>query len=143
VFIKALTNRGYSVLTINVYGWILCTLGGLVLWGFSPAAPGLSGGQNILLTVGLIVVSGVCPALLYSYGLQKEEAGKGAVMASVEPVMASVMGFVAFHETPTALGLLGIVLVLAAVVILNTGAKPEALSSPREQTMGQEGSLKP
>jgi drug/metabolite transporter (DMT)-like permease len=146
VFIKALTNRGYSVLTINVYGWILCTLGGLVLWGFSPAAPGLSGGQNILLTVGLIVVSGVCPALLYSYGLQKEEAGKGAVMASVEPVMASVMGFVVFHETPTVLGLLGIVLVLGAVVILNTGTKPEtvsAASSSPKQSLEQKGSLKP
>jgi drug/metabolite transporter (DMT)-like permease len=43
--------------------------------------------------------------------------------------MASVMGFVVFHETPTVLGLLGIVLVLGAVVILNTGAKPETVSA--------------
>jgi drug/metabolite transporter (DMT)-like permease len=67
-------------------------------------------------------------------------------MASVEPVMASVMGFVVFHETPTVLGLLGIVLVLGAVVILNTGAKPEtvsAASSSPKQSLEQEGSLKP
>jgi drug/metabolite transporter (DMT)-like permease len=63
-------------------------------------------------------------------------------MASVEPVMASVMGFVVFHETPTVLGLLGIVLVLGAVVILNTGAQPKTVASPK-QSMEQEGSYKP
>ena len=123
VCIKALSNRGYTALTINVYGWVLCTLGGLAIWGVAPAAPMFQTVQGFWLSLGLIVVSGFLPALLYSYGLQGEEAGKGAVMASVEPVMASVMGFAVFGETPTLLGVLGIFLVLGAVVILNTGKK--------------------
>ncbi len=123
VCIKALSNRGYGALTINVYGWALCALGGLVIWGAGPAAPAMTTAGGIWLSLGMIVISGFLPALLYSYGLQGEEAGKGAVMASVEPVMASIMGFVVFGETPTFLGLLGILLVLGAVILLNTGQK--------------------
>ena len=121
VCIKALSNRGYDTLTINVWGWIVCTALGLIVWGASPAAPMLESGKNALLCAGLVVVSGFLPALLYSFGLRGEEAGRGAVMASVEPVVASLMGFIAFHEKPTPLAVLGIVLVLAAVALLNLG----------------------
>lgn len=121
VCIKALTNRGYDTLTINAWGWILCTAAGIAVWGLAPAAPMFESGRNALLCVGLIVISGFLPALLYSLGLRGEEAGKGAVMASVEPVVASVVGFLVFHETPTAPGVIGIVLVLGAVALLNLG----------------------
>lgn len=121
VCIKALSNRGYDTLTINVYGWLLCTLAGIAAWGFAPAAPVLTSGSAVFMGVCLIVVSGFLPALFYSLGLRGTEAGKGAVMASVEPVVASVMGFAAFGETPTPLGIVGIVLVLGAVALLNLG----------------------
>ena len=125
VCIKALSNRGYDTLTINVYGWLLCTLAGIAVWGFGPAAPVLTSGFTVLMGVCLIVVSGFLPALFYSLGLRGTEAGKGAVMASVEPVVASVMGFIAFHETPTPLGILGIALVLGAVALLNLDENKE------------------
>ena len=123
VCIKALSNRGLDTLTINVYGWLVCSLAGLATWGFSAAAPVMQSGATVLLGIGLIVISGFLPALLYSMGLKGEEAGKGAVMASIEPVVASLAGFVAFHEAPTPLAVLGVALVLAAVVLLNTSAK--------------------
>ena len=121
VCIKALSNRGVDTLTLNVWGWIVCTALGLLVWGPGPAAPMLESGKNALLSVGLIVISGFLPALLYSLGLRGEEAGKGAVMASVEPVMASLMGLAAFGEVPTPLGIVGVLLVLAAVALLNLG----------------------
>ena len=123
VCIKALSNRGYDTLTINVYGWLLCTLAGIAVWGFGPAAPVLTSPFTVLMGICLIVVSGFLPALFYSLGLRGTEAGKGAVMASVEPVVASLMGFAAFGEKPTPLGILGIVLVLGAVCLLNLGPK--------------------
>ena len=123
VCIKALSNRGCDTLTINVWGWLVCTLAGAAVWGLSPAAPMLESGKNALLCAGLIVISGFLPALLYSLGLKGEEAGRGAVMASVEPVVASLAGFLVFHEAPSSLGIVGIVLVLAAVALLNLGGK--------------------
>lgn len=121
VCIKALTNRGYETVTINAWGWILCTFGGVAIWGVAPAAPMFGSGTAVALGVGMVVISGFLPALLYSHGLRGEEAGRGAVMASVEPVVASLMGFFVFGETPSLWSLLGILLVLGAVVILNTG----------------------
>lgn len=123
VCIKGLSNRGCDTLTINVWGWLICTLTGIIVWGAAPAAPMLESGRNALLCLGLIVISGFLPALLYSLGLKGEEAGKGAVMASVEPVIASLAGFIAFGEAPSPLGIAGIVLVLAAVALLNLGGK--------------------
>ena len=126
VCIKALSNRGYDALTINVWGWIFCAAAGLIAWGTGPAAPVLTDAHSVVMGICLIVVSGFLPSLLYSLGLRGEEAGRGAVMASVEPVVASVAGFAAFGERPTVLGIAGIVLVLAAVVILNSGGKKNA-----------------
>ena len=123
VCIKALSNRGCETLTMNIWGWLIAAAAGLIVWGPGPAAPLLDGGKTTLLCLGLIVISGFLPALLYSLGLRGEEAGKGAVMASVEPVVASLTGFIAFGEAPTPLGILGVVLVLAAVALLNLGGK--------------------
>ncbi len=123
VFSKSLTDRDYNVLTVNAYGWIFCSAAGLLVFGPGPAAHMFAGFGNFAVCAGIIVVAGFLPALLYSWGLAGVEAGKGAVMASMEPVTASVLGFLVYRETPTPLGLAGIVLVLAAVVILNIKPK--------------------
>ena len=47
------------------------------------------------------------------------ENGKASVLASVEPVVATVFGVVIFKENITALGILGIVLVLAGIGIMS------------------------
>ncbi len=54
------------------------------------------------------------------------ENGTASVIASVEPVVATVLGFVVFGESPTASVLLGIGLVLAALATLNmTRTQPD------------------
>ena len=71
-----------------------------------------------LLAAALVVFSTVLPYIFYTGGLAKVEAGKASIMASLEPVVASLMGVALFAEPmgiPTALG---IVCVLAGVYIL-------------------------
>ena len=63
------------------------------------------------------------PYLLYTYGLSGTEIGKAAVMASTEPVVATLVGIVLYHEKLTLSGALGVILVVAAIVVLNTGAR--------------------
>ena len=58
VCIKALSNRGYDSLTINAWGWLLCALTGLAVWGVGPAAPVAESGKNLFLGLGLIVIFG-------------------------------------------------------------------------------------
>ena len=65
-----------------------------------------------------MVFSTVLPYIFYTGGLAKVEAGKASIMASLEPVVASLMGVVLFSEPMGIQNLLGIVCVLAGVYIL-------------------------
>ena len=65
------------------------------------------------------VVTAILPYAFYTVGLTALEAGKASVMASLEPVVAAVLGALVFREVPSVTGFLGIVLVLAGVLLLN------------------------
>lgn len=72
---------------------------------------------------GLVVLYGVfttvLPYILYTKGLQGVENGQAAIIASVEPVVATILGTVVYHEMLSLYELIGIVLVLGAIVISN------------------------
>ncbi len=63
------------------------------------------------------LVSTVIPYLTYTMGLKYMENGKASILASVEPVVATLLGIVLFHESMTLTGVLGVVLVLVAISI--------------------------
>ncbi|MBQ9346694.1 MAG: EamA family transporter [Oscillibacter sp.] len=87
----------------------------------TPAASGLAGLADpvtLLLALGLAAFSTAVPYVLYTEGLAKVEAGKASIMASLEPVVASLAGVLLFHEPMGAATVLGIGCVLAGVWIL-------------------------
>ena len=67
---------------------------------------------------GLVVFSTVLPYLLYTAGLARVEPGHASIMASLEPVVASLTGVLVFHEAIGLTGVVGVALVLAGVYIL-------------------------
>lgn len=123
IFSKLLSQRGYDVLQINFYGWLFCSLTGLCLWGFTPAAPMVETLPNFLMCLGLVFISGFLPSLLYNWALGGVEASKASMMVSIEPVVAAVTGILAFGETLSLFGILGIALVLGAVILINAHPK--------------------
>ena len=68
--------------------------------------------------LGLVVFSTVLPYLLYTSGLARMESGQASIMASLEPVVASLTGVIVFHEPISIAGVVGIALVLSGVYIL-------------------------
>ena len=68
--------------------------------------------------LGLVVFSTVLPYLLYTAGLARVEPGHASIMASLEPVVASLTGVLVFHEAIGLTGVVGVALVLAGVYIL-------------------------
>ena len=74
--------------------------------------------HTFLLSMCLVVFSTVLPYIFYTRGLAKVEAGKASIMASLEPVVASLAGVILFHEPADLWTLCGIVCVLAGVWIL-------------------------
>ena len=125
---------GYALYSIFArYALAKYTPFAVTTWTFVVAAAGLIGFSHagqiaaVVLTVPeaavlfvlLGVVSTALPFGLYTLGLNKMEAGKASILASVEPLTSTLVGVAVFHESLTAAGLGGIACILGAVVLLN------------------------
>ena len=120
-----LALKKYSTLTVTTYTFLTCGVCSLVflrpvsLVRTCAAAPV----KSVIMILLLAVVSTVAPYLLYTEGLKHTASGRASVMASLEPVVASLVGVVVFKEAMGIDGVLGTLAVLAAVVLLNVGDK--------------------
>jgi len=107
----------YGPMTVTVWTFVFAGVASLAL--VRPAELAALAQPSLALTaVGLVVCSTVLPYILYTRGLARVEAGKASILASLEPVVASVAGVVLFGEPMSPLTAAGIVSVLAGVYIL-------------------------
>lgn len=119
-------DRGYHSFTIILYTFWFSLFGVLPFADLPATVVKLqaAGWQAWVLMVLMGVVTAILPYAFYTLGLSGLEAGKASVMASLEPGVAAVLGAIVFHEIPSPMGFLGIVLVLAGVLLLNVKQKP-------------------
>lgn len=126
IFSRVSLNQGLSSITITNYTFLFAALGGAFFTDFGKIASALS--QYGLPLFGFLVlyciVTTVLPYLLYTAGLSYVENGPASVMATIEPVVATLLGLLVFSEVPTLSGFLGMALVLAALVLLSLGDQP-------------------
>ena len=125
IFSRFAMNRGYHSLTITLYTFWFSIFGVLP---FSDPAGTLSavkgaGWMGLLMVLLMGIITAVLPYIFYTLGLEGLEAGKASIMASLEPVVATLIGLIAFREIPSWISLLGILLVLGGVVLLNVRPK--------------------
>lgn len=59
------------------------------------------------------------PFLSYTLGLRTVEASKAGILATIESLVATLVGILVFSEPLTLLSGSGIVLILLAVILLN------------------------
>lgn len=71
----------------------------------------------LFISVPLILFSTILPLLLYTKGLEKLDAGRASILATAEPVVASLISVFVFFEPLVFLQAVGIALVLTAVVL--------------------------
>lgn len=108
----------YQPLTVTFYTFVFAGGGALFLLKPAELSACLSQPSMPLLAVGLVVVSTVLPYILYTRGLAKIDSGKASILASIEPVVAALVGVLAFGEPMSAMVLLGLICILASVYIL-------------------------
>lgn len=107
----------YSSMTVTVWTFVFAGPASLVL--LRPSELTVLAEPSMALTaMCLVVFSTVLPYILYTRGLAQVESGKASIMASLEPVVASLAGVLVFSEPMSGQTLVGIVLVLSGVVIL-------------------------
>ena len=108
----------YGPYTVTLYTFLFAGVGSLVFLRPEELAAVVGDAGLLLTAVGLVIVCTVLPYLLYTAGLARMESGKAAILASVEPVMAAVVGILVFHESMSPTVGVGVVSILAAVVLL-------------------------
>lgn len=113
----------YSPITMTLYSFLIAALGILFISRPIAVAGIVINNFDIVLLlkiIGIGAVSVFVPYLLYTIGLTKTPAGKAAIMASVEPMTATVLGISVYNEPLGIGGVAGIVMILSAILILNS-----------------------
>lgn len=73
----------------------------------------------IVLCFGIGIISTVLPYFFYTWGLERMESGKAAILVAVEPVVGAVIGMTFFHESCDVKKIIGIILIVGAIIVLN------------------------
>ena len=115
--------RKYSPYTVTTYTFLFAAAGAWLVCGPADMVSKFNAADNVpgllLFCVLTGLVTAVVPFLAYTLGLRTVEAGRAGILATVEPLVAALVGIIVFSEPLTLLSGLGIVLILAAVVLLN------------------------
>ena len=109
----------YPSSTVTFYTFLFAALGSLPLSGLLRTPQ--------LLLDWRIGVGGLCigifccilPYLLYTEGLLHAQAGKAAILATIEPFVAAFIGIVFFRESVTLFKLMGMAAIFSAILLLN------------------------
>ncbi len=104
----------YSFLVATICAIFICDiekLSGIIYANFDVAM--------LFKMLGTGFVSMFIPFLLYTIGLSKIPAGRASILATIEPMTATVFGMIIYHENPGLLGFIGIACILAAVVMVS------------------------
>jgi drug/metabolite transporter (DMT)-like permease len=125
IFGRYALDRGYHSFTSTAWTFLIAAvcLAPFVDYGSIGAALSSDAGTVILFALGVAVIVTVIPYLLYTAGLETILSSRASIMASVEPVVASIISVTVFGERMSLLGALGVLLVLGAVVLLNLPQK--------------------
>lgn len=115
--------RRYSAFTVTTYTFLLAAIGSFFICNPSDMLSKFMSAPNkgalILLCFLTALITAVIPFLSYTLGLSAVEASKAGILATIEPLVATLIGIVFFSEPLTLLSGSGILLILAAVVLLN------------------------
>ena len=126
IFSRFALQKGYHPITITAYIFLFGALGGIPLTDFGQLIRVAGAdGSNLAYLGTYTLVTTIVPYISYTTGLQQVENGVAAVLACIEPVMATVFGIFFFSEMPDLSGWLGILLVLIALTALNLQPKNE------------------
>ncbi len=120
--------RKYSPYTVTTYTFLFAAAGSWFVCNPADMISKFAAASNpagvVLFCCLTALVTAVIPFLAYTLGLRTVEASKAGILATIEPMVATLTGMLVFSEPLTLLSGLGIVLILAAVILLNR--KPQA-----------------
>lgn len=120
VFSRYALDKKYHSLTITLYTFLFASIGILPLIKISHIKEiMMDNPESAFVAIGLGTVSTVCPYILYTFGLSRIEASNASIIASIEPVVATLIGVFAFREMMEIQGIFGVLLVILSIIMVN------------------------
>lgn len=118
IFGKVLVKK-YTAMTITFYTFLVATIGAVPMSGIMMHIEVLGDIKALLAGTGLALLSTIVPFVLYTKGLKGIEAGVAAILATIEPFVAAIIGVCLFHETLTLYKIIGMILIILAIIVNN------------------------
>ena len=119
--------RKYSPYTVTAYTFLLASAGAWLICRPADMLSKFAAADDLtsllLFCCLTALVTAVIPFLAYTLGLRTVEASRAGILATVEPMVATLFGILVFSEPLTVFSGTGILLILAAVILLNAKAK--------------------
>jgi len=110
--------KKYDPITVTLYTFVFASIGLIPISDIKGLFGLLSNTVAFCNAILLGLAATVLPFLLYTKGLSYLETSKASIIATIEPVVATVIGIILFGEPITIYKIIGIFLVVFAVSIL-------------------------
>ena len=115
--------RRYSPITVTSFAFLIASAGAACICQPADMIGKISASPSLVSLIGLVFLTGlvtaVIPYLCYTAGLQRIPAGQASILATVEPLVATVLGMLFLHEPLTLFAACGITCIVVAIVLLN------------------------
>ena len=112
--------KGYHSLTITLYAFIFIAIITAPLADWNLIVDLIKKDNNIFIFIilhSLLVL--ILPYVFYTVSLNYMDTGKASILASCEPIAASVFGIIFFNEIPNIFSVVGIILTITALTLLS------------------------
>ncbi|MBQ3264470.1 MAG: EamA family transporter [Ruminococcus sp.] len=121
IFSRFALDRGYEPFTITLYTFLFSAVFCLCVTDVRPVVSAVfADAGSALYALLFALVSCVLPYVFYTLGLKYIKSSTASIIATVEPVVATVIGAVIFAEPLSVpFGYLGVILVFLSVVLIN------------------------
>jgi drug/metabolite transporter, DME family len=115
--------RKYQTFTINIYTFLCATLFLLPITTLWNKLNLLLQVETLFWALGLGLLPTVIAYFLYTKGLEKIESSKAAIIATVEPIVATVLSVFLYNEGMSILQMIGTGMIFSSVIIVNITRK--------------------
>lgn len=123
IFGRYALNKGYYPMTVSTYTFLFACIGVLPFISLSSIIMQLMAEPVLWVWAICISLFTTCLSFsLYTLGLQYMEPGRAAVLATLEPIVSTVVGVVYYGEPLTPVMLAGVVLVLVSSILIAHGS---------------------
>ncbi|WP_453993591.1 DMT family transporter [Bacillus nitroreducens] len=129
--------KKYDSLTVTVYTFIFAAVAVTPFSGIWSVVDLLADIKAWMYIIGLGLLSTMMAFILYTKGLQYIESSRASIIATVEPVVAAIIGFFIFQETLQMWQYVGMGLVIIAVIIVQESSE----KSPKKTLIENETTL--